>query len=350
MPYIPGTVVNSGLSPGNALNTHETHRAFYGKGGYRTVATLIERNQITPLRREEGMLVYVVSAGLIYILKPGAPLTGNTADANWDLLETGGGGGGALPITGTIPASSFLDMVIGQTSSFKISKYLASLTTSTKSFGEEIIISKDHTELVLPGFSKIEYALLGTIDAIFTLLINGADLVLRITNNELDTLTYTLINDLGSSIAATTTVMGSVELATDAETQAGVDTVRAITPANLSSRTSTEVMTGIAELATLIETNMGVDDARIVTPLKLKGSFNARKVFSGSLGLIASTPVDITHNFTTNGYVTDFNDVRVSVRDASTNEEIGVSVITAVDKITLESNVNITVDVAITAI
>lgn len=93
MPSIPGTYVGSGLSPGNTLNTHETHRAKYGQGGHRTVATTTERNQIPPLRREEGMLVYVVADGLVYILKAGAPLTGNTTNGNWDVFNTGGGGG-----------------------------------------------------------------------------------------------------------------------------------------------------------------------------------------------------------------------------------------------------------------
>jgi hypothetical protein len=71
-------------------------------------------------------------------------------------------------------------------------------------------------------------------------------------------------------VDATTTVKGIVELATDAETQTGTDTVRAITPSNLSARTATETRTGIAEIATDAETLAFTDDARFVTPLKLK--------------------------------------------------------------------------------
>lgn len=68
---------------------------------------------------------------------------------------------------------------------------------------------------------------------------------------------------------ASETAKGIVELATDAETQAGTDTARAITPANLSARSATETRSGVIELATQAETDAGTDDARAVTPLKL---------------------------------------------------------------------------------
>lgn len=68
---------------------------------------------------------------------------------------------------------------------------------------------------------------------------------------------------------ASTTVKGLVELATDPETQTGTDTQRAITPANLSSRTATETRTGILKLATQPLVNAGIDDLTAVTPKKL---------------------------------------------------------------------------------
>jgi hypothetical protein len=56
----------------------------------------------------------------------------------------------------------------------------------------------------------------------------------ELTNNS----SWTVVqNNIG---AASETTAGYVELATDAETQTGTDTSRAITPANLSSRTATE--------------------------------------------------------------------------------------------------------------
>ncbi len=75
-----------------------------------------------------------------------------------------------------------------------------------------------------------------------------------------------------SARTSTETRTGVVELATDAETQTGTDTARAITPANLSARSATETRTGVAEIATQAETDTGTDDARYITPLKLKTS------------------------------------------------------------------------------
>ena len=72
-----------------------------------------------------------------------------------------------------------------------------------------------------------------------------------------------------TSGAATTTYAGPVELATDAETQTGTATDRAITPANLSARTSTTTRTGVVELATDAEVTTGTDTSRAVTPAGL---------------------------------------------------------------------------------
>lgn len=68
---------------------------------------------------------------------------------------------------------------------------------------------------------------------------------------------------------ASTTEKGLVELATDAETQAGTDTLRVVTPAALTARTATETRTGVIELATDAETQAGTDAARAVTPAGL---------------------------------------------------------------------------------
>lgn len=68
---------------------------------------------------------------------------------------------------------------------------------------------------------------------------------------------------------ASTTVVGVVELADDAETAAGIDATRAVTPAGLTARTATEARTGLAAIATQQQVDLGADDARIVTPKKL---------------------------------------------------------------------------------
>lgn len=65
---------------------------------------------------------------------------------------------------------------------------------------------------------------------------------------------------------ASTTEKGLVELATDAETQAGTDTLRVVTPAALTARTATETRSGVIELATTAETQAGIDTGRAVTP------------------------------------------------------------------------------------
>lgn len=68
---------------------------------------------------------------------------------------------------------------------------------------------------------------------------------------------------------ATSIVAGIVELADNTETQTGTDTVRAVTPAGLASRTANTDRAGIVELATSVETQTGTDTARAVTPAGL---------------------------------------------------------------------------------
>lgn len=68
---------------------------------------------------------------------------------------------------------------------------------------------------------------------------------------------------------ASTTEKGVVELATNTEAQAGVDSVRAVTPASLASVTATVARAGLVELATDAETQAGTDAQRAVTPASL---------------------------------------------------------------------------------
>lgn len=72
------------------------------------------------------------------------------------------------------------------------------------------------------------------------------------------------------------TVRGLIEIATTAETAAGTDDQRAVTPLKLTQRLSavivqaTEAVSGYAKIATQAQTNAGTDDATIVTPKKLR--------------------------------------------------------------------------------
>jgi hypothetical protein len=60
MSNIKGTNVLAPIVPFSTTDVHATHDARWGKGGYRSVANTAERDGIPPLRREAGMLVWVV--------------------------------------------------------------------------------------------------------------------------------------------------------------------------------------------------------------------------------------------------------------------------------------------------
>lgn len=66
-----GVIVTGTLSPTDTDDVYATHDSAYGKGGYREVSDLIERNNITFARRSDGMLVYVQSEDKIYKLENG---------------------------------------------------------------------------------------------------------------------------------------------------------------------------------------------------------------------------------------------------------------------------------------
>ncbi|AHY25232.1 tail fiber protein proximal subunit [Pectobacterium bacteriophage PM2] len=68
--------------------------------------------------------------------------------------------------------------------------------------------------------------------------------------------------------------IGLIEIATQAETDAGTDYTRAVTPKTLNDRKSSEVLTGIARIATQVEFDAGSLDTVISTPLKVKTHFN----------------------------------------------------------------------------
>ena len=119
---------------------------------------------------------------------------------------------------------------------------------------------------------------------------------------------------------ATTTVLGLVFLATNAETQTGTDTNKAVTPASLSARTATETRTGIAEIATDAELTTGTDDTRIVTPLKLKTLLDNRTGgYAVNIGG-AGTSYAISHGLNT-------IDVIVMIKDNATLEEVITDVV-----------------------
>jgi hypothetical protein len=73
MSSIRGINVLAPVVPFDTTDSHASHEARYGKGGYRSVADIGERDAIPSLRRESGMLVCVLTDGKVW--KLGSDLT-----------------------------------------------------------------------------------------------------------------------------------------------------------------------------------------------------------------------------------------------------------------------------------
>lgn len=119
---------------------------------------------------------------------------------------------------------------------------------------------------------------------------------------------------------ATETVLGLVEIATQTETNDGVNDTAAVTPAKLAGRTATESRTGLAEIATQTEVNDGTDDARIVTPLKLKTLLDNRTGGYATDLTGSSTSYAVSHGLGT-------KDVVVEVYENATGETVYTDVV-----------------------
>jgi hypothetical protein len=132
---------------------------------------------------------------------------------------------------------------------------------------------------------------------------------------------------------ASDTVKGIVELATTAETSAGSDAVRAVTPAGLAGAISTVVpdssttVKGKVELATSTETTTGTDTVRAVTPAGLNAAlvaYIAATVLNDLSDVVISSPAaghTLQHNGTNwvNGVMTTLeNEVAATGSTTST--------------------------------
>lgn len=71
------------ISPTDNTDVYPTHKDIFGKGGYRTVADLAARDIITQERREEGMLVFVLSTNTMY------QLIGGISNSDWVVAFNG---------------------------------------------------------------------------------------------------------------------------------------------------------------------------------------------------------------------------------------------------------------------
>lgn len=112
--------------------------------------------------------------------------------------------------------------------------------------------------------------------------------------------------EAGGDAEATTTSFGSVQLATLAELQTGTAPAGAYVPTANDVATviagvvagavppATETQAGIAEIATQVETDAGVDDTKIVTPLKLANFVGSGGVPGSFTDLTATGTVSFT--------------------------------------------------------
>jgi hypothetical protein len=92
-----------------------------------------------------------------------------------------------------------------------------------------------------------------------------------------------------------------------------------------SSPAASETTAGIAEIATQAETDAGTDDARIVTPLKLANWSGRLRKVSTNIGDGSATSYVVTHNLNTRDVVVrvypnsgEYDDVEVDIQRTST--------------------------------
>ena len=92
MAGIPNSIPLGGpVAPTDDTDVYPSHFTKYGKGGWRAVLSIAERDAITAERREEGMVVYVRQpVGVEY------ELVGGITNAHWQVKNTGGGPGTLL--------------------------------------------------------------------------------------------------------------------------------------------------------------------------------------------------------------------------------------------------------------
>jgi hypothetical protein len=81
MADLKGTILAAPIKPTSELDTYPTHLDEYGNGGFRVVDNIAARNNITPERRKDGMLVYVKSDDALY------QLMGGILNSHWKLFN-----------------------------------------------------------------------------------------------------------------------------------------------------------------------------------------------------------------------------------------------------------------------
>lgn len=89
------------IAPFTTEDTFPTHDAKYGKGGYRSVDTIAERDAIPAARLTDGCVCYVSADQNEYRY--------NATTASWTKIEKGGGGGSSVTVVDNLDSTSPTD-------------------------------------------------------------------------------------------------------------------------------------------------------------------------------------------------------------------------------------------------
>lgn len=132
----------------------------------------------------------------------------------------------------------------------------------------------------------------------FTEDVQAGDMIIANRDSPVSLSHWTIVNkNIPDIVDASVTEKGIIKLATNNESQAGVNGLVAITPLTLSARTATETRTGILALATQAEVNAGTVDNKAITPLTLENWNNSRVYKKGySFGDGVATSFTFNHN------------------------------------------------------
>lgn len=152
-----------------------------------------------------------------------------------------------------------------------------------------------------------------------------AQISLLTTTTAIDQTMITPETSMYHEVNATTGAPGTVELATNAETQTGTDAARVVTPAGLQSKVASTSAKGIAELATGSETLAGTDASRVVTPAGL---------------LFARKPNTVDHGSKSANYTLDMSDGELHTVEFTANAILTISSSYTIDKATIAVKTN----------
>jgi len=157
--------------------------------------------------------------------------------------------------------------------------------------------------------------------AFFTENVQIGDMIIAKQDNPTTLAHWTTVNkNIADIVSASTSVQGIVQLATDAETIAGVDATKAVTPASLQSKVATETAIGLIAIATQAEVTTGTDNVKAITALKLKNHLSSLVGgFAATFGDGVAISFNITHGLNT-------TDVSVTIMEVATGEQIEMQV------------------------